>query len=188
MCVGNGIIKKTKEMVKAYMRTDTSKVSRMEVVPARVQRAGRTNTKSGVAKAVGQGSREEVFSLALTLPCVEQSWKSSTNLHVPLRVSGWEDGMGDAWTRQVWEATSWTKVRGPAGAVFCEMKGFGVTVRSWKEVQRTIKRAELCACTMAVASFVLPPSTLTKCAFLMGCDALDRSEHLRIHGHNFGSG
>ena len=31
--------------------------------------------------------------------------------------------MREAWKRQVWEATSWKKVRGPAGAVFREMKG-----------------------------------------------------------------
>ena len=34
-----------------------------------------------------------------------------------------EVDMRDVWKRQVWEATSWKKVRGPAGTVFCEMKG-----------------------------------------------------------------
>ena len=36
--------------------------------------------------------------------------------------------MREAWKRQVWEATSWTKVRGPAGAVFCEMKDLRINV------------------------------------------------------------
>ena len=40
--------------------------------------------------------------------------------------------MCKAWKRQLWEATCWTEIRGRAGAVFCEMKGFGVTVPSWQ--------------------------------------------------------
>ena len=40
----------------------------------------------------------------------------------------WEDDVRETWRRQVWEATSRTKVRGPAGAVFGEMKDLGVTV------------------------------------------------------------
>ena len=46
--------------------------------------------------------------------------------------SKWEDDMRDVWKRQVWEATSWTKVRGPAGAVLCEMKDLGITAPSWQ--------------------------------------------------------
>ena len=40
--------------------------------------------------------------------------------------------MRGAWKRQVWEATSWTEVRGPAGADFCEMKDLGVAAPSWQ--------------------------------------------------------
>ena len=40
--------------------------------------------------------------------------------------------MREARQRQVGEGTSWTKVRGPAGAIFCEMKDRGVAVPSWQ--------------------------------------------------------
>ena len=30
--------------------------------------------------------------------------------------------MREAWRKQAWEATSWTKIRGPAGAVLCGLK------------------------------------------------------------------
>ena len=32
----------------------------------------------------------------------------------------------------MWEATSWTKVRGPAGAVFCERKDHEIIVSGWQ--------------------------------------------------------
>ena len=43
-----------------------------------------------------------------------------------------EEFMREARTRKVWEAFSWKKVRGPAGAIFCEMIDFGLTPRSWQ--------------------------------------------------------
>ena len=44
----------------------------------------------------------------------------------------WSDDVREAWRRQVWEATLWTKVRGPAGALLCEMRDLGITVPSLK--------------------------------------------------------
>ena len=34
----------------------------------------------------------------------------------------WDDDMYEAWKRQLFEAGSWNKVRGPAGAVYCRWK------------------------------------------------------------------
>ena len=48
--------------------------------------------------------------------------------------------MREAWRRQVGEATSWTNVRGPAGAVLCEMKDLGITVPSWKVLRLSDNR------------------------------------------------
>ena len=44
------------------------------------------------------------------------------------RTGQWEEDTKEAWTRQVWEATSWNEVRGLAGAVFCEMKDQRITL------------------------------------------------------------
>ena len=40
--------------------------------------------------------------------------------------------MREARKREVWESTSWKKVRGLAGAVFFLMKVLGVTLASWQ--------------------------------------------------------
>ena len=37
----------------------------------------------------------------------------------------------EAWRRQIWEATLWRKVNGPAGAVFCEFQDLGIALPSW---------------------------------------------------------
>ena len=56
--------------------------------------------------------------------------------------------MREAWRRPLWEATSWTTVRGPAGAVFCEMEDLGVTVPSWQVLRmgdgRTVDMRDTC--------------------------------------------
>ena len=42
------------------------------------------------------------------------------------------DHVREAWNRQLWEASSWTKVRGLPGVVFCEMKELEITAPSWQ--------------------------------------------------------
>ena len=44
-------------------------------------------------------------------------------------------GRGETWRRQVWEATSWKKVGGPAVAVICEMKDLGKTLPCWQALK-----------------------------------------------------
>ena len=48
--------------------------------------------------------------------------------------------MREVWKRLVWEATSWKKVRGLAGAVFGDMEDLGVTCPSWQVMRMGIGR------------------------------------------------
>ena len=43
-----------------------------------------------------------------------------------------KDDVREGWTRQVWEATSWTKSRGPEGTFCCESRDLGITASSWQ--------------------------------------------------------
>ena len=105
------IIKKTKEFRKAYMRTGTTKVLRMGVVPGRVWRS----------KAPGMAPTQKVPRERSAQSRSRSSWRSTTwrsNMHFRLqpRVS---------YVAKERHRTSRCKLR-------CEMKDVGITLPQWQ--------------------------------------------------------
>ena len=78
--------------------------------------------------------RENTPSISLPLFLdkeIEHELACAAMIFWPQAVAGrWVD-MKEAWKRQVWKATSWRRVGGPAGAVFFDMKHLGIVLPSW---------------------------------------------------------
>ena len=145
MCVQRiTIIKNAEEFRKVYMEKGTNKVLRMAVVPGRVWGSNALDMAPSQRENIYEGDRpvqkKPSISLSLFLDWRLTTLRSSTNLARAATcfwaqaawTRQWADYMREAWKSQVWEATSWTTVRRPAGAVFCEMKAPGLAVPCWQ--------------------------------------------------------
>ena len=47
----------------------------------------------------------------------------------------WNASVSEAWKRQMWEATSWHEVRGPARAASRELTGLGMQWPTWDTIK-----------------------------------------------------
>ena len=124
------------------MSTGTNKVLRE--VPGRVWRSkasGMAPTQRETLRrqlATAAGKKDSVsFSLFLELNNLGIEHElacAAACMWAQKSLDGSMEGryVGHTWNRQVWEATSWTKVGGLAGAVFGAMKDLGFTVLGWQ--------------------------------------------------------
>ena len=121
-----GTLSSLREFRKACMGRGTNKVLRMGVVRvgggSKAMRLSRESLRRELARAAEKKP-------SVSLPRATCFWAQA------VWTGQWEDGMRKALKRPVWNATSWTKVRGQADAVSREMKDLGITVQSWRSLE-----------------------------------------------------
>ena len=121
------------------MKTGVNEVWRMGVVSGRLwwsKAPCMASTQKGVLRRhVANAAREKpsislsFFSEINNLEIEHELACAATCFWTQAVWTGqWEDEMRNTWKKQVWKATSWTRVRESAGTLVCEIKDFGITV------------------------------------------------------------